>query len=321
MGNYRFKLSDMMPNAWFYKLRDNMNKPKNPNSTKKKLPSQSQNPRKSIYQTSPKNMKAFDTQFPQEPPRRSSKARTRRKAVYKPSPRQITPSVCACREPEFPVWLKPGSVPVQDNFGSPADFPTSPDQDFIGSYSSSEYEEYSHDSPDYRQEAGINSWSAEFELISELGLRPILTKPGQQKTTPAKLDKKKSRTSTSPATRKSVSRSSTSPASRKSVSRSGGVKIRNKLTSMRTETARGRKSVKCEKKGMFYSQSFAIVKASVDPEQDFRESMMEMIVENNISASKDLEDLLACYLSLNSNQYHDLIIKAFEQIWFTMPQH
>lgn len=78
--------------------------------------------------------------------------------------------------------------------------------------------------------------------------------------------------------------------------------------------------MKSEKKGLFYSDSFAIVKASFDPERDFRDSMMEMILENNIRASKDLEELLACYLSLNSNQYHGLIIKAFEQIWFNMPE-
>jgi len=68
------------------------------------------------------------------------------------------------------------------------------------------------------------------------------------------------------------------------------------------------------------SDSFAVVKSSFDPQKDFRESMVEMIVENNIRASKDLEDLLACYLSLNSDQYHDLIIKVFKQIWFDLTQ-
>lgn len=63
---------------------------------------------------------------------------------------------------------------------------------------------------------------------------------------------------------------------------------------------------------------FAVVKASVDPQRDFRESMVEMIVQNQIRVSKDLEDLLASYLSLNSNQYHPFIINAFEQIWFHM---
>lgn len=66
------------------------------------------------------------------------------------------------------------------------------------------------------------------------------------------------------------------------------------------------------------SESFAIVKSSFDPQRDFRESMVEMIMENNIKASKDLEDLLACYLSLNSDEYHELIIKVFKQIWFDL---
>ncbi|OVA17263.1 Ovate protein family [Macleaya cordata] len=66
------------------------------------------------------------------------------------------------------------------------------------------------------------------------------------------------------------------------------------------------------------SDSFAIIKSSFDPQRDFRESMVEMIVENNIRASRDLEELLACYLSLNSNEYHDLIVKVFEQIWFDL---
>lgn len=66
------------------------------------------------------------------------------------------------------------------------------------------------------------------------------------------------------------------------------------------------------------SQSFAVVKASSNPQKDFRDSMVEMIIENNIRASKDLEDLLACYLSLNSDEYHDVIVKVFEQIWFDL---
>ncbi|GFY81672.1 ovate family protein 1 [Actinidia rufa] len=54
------------------------------------------------------------------------------------------------------------------------------------------------------------------------------------------------------------------------------------------------------------------------PTEDFKESMVEMIFENNIKGSKDLEDLLACYLQLNSDEYHGIIIKAFKQIWFDL---
>lgn len=63
------------------------------------------------------------------------------------------------------------------------------------------------------------------------------------------------------------------------------------------------------------AESFAIVLTSVDPERDFRESMVEMIVENKMKEQKDLEDLLACDLSLNSSEYHDTIIKASEKTW------
>ncbi|KAI3868367.1 hypothetical protein MKX03_029866 [Papaver bracteatum] len=66
------------------------------------------------------------------------------------------------------------------------------------------------------------------------------------------------------------------------------------------------------------SDSFAVIKSSLDPQRDFRESMVEMIVENNLRKSGDLEELLACYLSLNSNEYHDIIVKVFQQIWFDL---
>ncbi|KAF3341206.1 Transcription repressor OFP4 [Carex littledalei] len=58
------------------------------------------------------------------------------------------------------------------------------------------------------------------------------------------------------------------------------------------------------------------VKYSNDPEKDFMQSMVEMIVEKNIVEMKDLEELLACYLSLNSKAHHDAVVKVFEKIWF-----
>lgn len=62
-------------------------------------------------------------------------------------------------------------------------------------------------------------------------------------------------------------------------------------------------------------ESYVIVKRSADPRRDFKESMVDMIVENDIRRPRDLEELLACYLSLNSDEYHDLIVKVFEEIW------
>lgn len=41
-----------------------------------------------------------------------------------------------------------------------------------------------------------------------------------------------------------------------------------------------------------------------------------MIMEHNMSTKEEFEQLLACYFSLNSVTYHDLLIKVFEQICF-----
>lgn len=67
-------------------------------------------------------------------------------------------------------------------------------------------------------------------------------------------------------------------------------------------------------------ESFAMVKCSFDPQQDFRDSMLEMIMEKRMSRPEELEELLANYLTLNSDEYHDLIIKVFRQVWFDVNQ-
>ncbi|KAK7245559.1 hypothetical protein RIF29_40406 [Crotalaria pallida] len=64
--------------------------------------------------------------------------------------------------------------------------------------------------------------------------------------------------------------------------------------------------------------SFAVIKCSTDPKKDFRDSMIEMITEKQISQPEEMEELLACYLTLNADEYHDLIIKVFRQLWFDM---
>ncbi|XP_047937537.1 transcription repressor OFP1-like [Salvia hispanica] len=92
-----------------------------------------------------------------------------------------------------------------------------------------------------------------------------------------------------------------------------GMKLR--VNSPRIRAAqRRRRSVSSSNSSI--SESLAVVKVSKDPRRDFKESMVEMILENNIRASSDLEELLACYLSLNSDEYHHLIIAVFKQIWF-----
>nr|DAD35762.1 TPA_asm: hypothetical protein HUJ06_006402 [Nelumbo nucifera] len=57
------------------------------------------------------------------------------------------------------------------------------------------------------------------------------------------------------------------------------------------------------------------VKRSSDPYSDFRTSMVEMIIEKQIFAAKDLEQLLHCFLSLNSLHHHKVIVEVFSEIW------
>lgn len=61
-------------------------------------------------------------------------------------------------------------------------------------------------------------------------------------------------------------------------------------------------------------ESFAVVKKSEDPYEDFKRSMMEMILEKQMFEEEDLEQMLQCFLSLNSRHYHILIFSAFSEI-------
>lgn len=65
-------------------------------------------------------------------------------------------------------------------------------------------------------------------------------------------------------------------------------------------------------------ESFAVVKKSKDPYEDFKKSMVEMIREMEMSETEDLEQLLQCFLALNSPSYHAVIVRAFMEIWQQM---
>ncbi|KAH7436102.1 hypothetical protein KP509_05G002600 [Ceratopteris richardii] len=67
--------------------------------------------------------------------------------------------------------------------------------------------------------------------------------------------------------------------------------------------------------------SFAMVKCSYDPRHDFRESMVEMIMEKGLHTSHDMVELLQCYLTLNAEAYHDTIVKVFTEVWSEMFRH
>ncbi|XP_076952604.1 transcription repressor OFP2-like [Bidens hawaiensis] len=78
-----------------------------------------------------------------------------------------------------------------------------------------------------------------------------------------------------------------------------------------------KKLMSCEVEGKV-KESFAVVKKSEKPYEDFKTSMMEMIVENQMYEESDLKQLLECFLSLNSWYHHGVIMQAFSEIWNTV---
>ncbi|KAL0437058.1 UNVERIFIED_CONTAM: Transcription repressor OFP6 [Sesamum radiatum] len=61
--------------------------------------------------------------------------------------------------------------------------------------------------------------------------------------------------------------------------------------------------------------TLAVVKDTDDPYRDFRHSMLQVIFENEICSRNDLQQLLHCFLELNSPHHHEVIVKAFMEIW------
>ncbi|KAL0321318.1 UNVERIFIED_CONTAM: Transcription repressor OFP5 [Sesamum radiatum] len=89
-----------------------------------------------------------------------------------------------------------------------------------------------------------------------------------------------------------------------------------KKARMKSKKKERKEQIEVVGKTMF--DSFAVVKSSYDPQQDFRDSMVEMIRAKGLDRPEDLEELLACYLMLNHDEYHDLIIKVFREVWIEL---
>ncbi|KAJ0495798.1 putative transcription factor OFP family [Helianthus annuus] len=58
-----------------------------------------------------------------------------------------------------------------------------------------------------------------------------------------------------------------------------------------------------------------VAKDSDDPYEDFKASMVDMIVENEIFGVEELEKLVECFVSLNSEEHHKVIFDVFAEIW------
>ncbi|XP_051120735.1 transcription repressor OFP8-like [Andrographis paniculata] len=77
------------------------------------------------------------------------------------------------------------------------------------------------------------------------------------------------------------------------------------------------RSVKCLETVARIRNSLPVVKVSDDPYSDFRRSMLQMILENEIYTEDDLQHLLRSFLELNSPHHHEVIFKAFMEICST----
>ncbi|XP_010937994.1 transcription repressor OFP3-like [Elaeis guineensis] len=355
MGKHRFRLSDMLPNFWFYKLKDmgrasrsqritqsiKRNPPTTstiPSITPRPLPppNQAYLPNRASYYfsskerfpLSPIHQKASVTHFPVDPPRKS-KRRTRRRRPTEPSSELVATSVsrCNCRA-TFPSACKPETIreALLNRLDDDDDDLCKP---IIAEKLEFNSRQVAASATDFIIDVETKDCFDPFksfqdmESVPELKLLPpIATKPMKKEVDETEED---ARIATGKQGRyhhtSHTKETSKSPA-RRSVPR---IKVRvgsprlgtKRLQACRSQkTTIGLKKAIQRRKGLM--ESSVVVKSSLDPRRDFRESMVEMIIENNLRASKDLEELLACYLSLNSKEHHDIIIQVFEQIWFEL---
>ncbi|XP_074584091.1 uncharacterized protein LOC141840096 [Curcuma longa] len=76
-----------------------------------------------------------------------------------------------------------------------------------------------------------------------------------------------------------------------------------------------RRRPKSKEEGRAARESVAVVKETSEPYYEFKESMVQMIVEKEMYGWDDLNDLLHRFLSLNSPRHHHLILRAFADLW------
>ncbi|KAJ4751050.1 transcription repressor [Rhynchospora pubera] len=323
MGKYKFRLSDMVPNAWFYKLRDMGHKRRrNQNyllredlaccrtsrlsrksfTSPPSPPKQSFVPHRSSYYysntmlearenlSSPVHLtKRRDVDIPLDSPRKSKRRSHRRHLkvlINSPSPKRISTSSliqCNCSHDKVKFEKSPTKNHETRVFDS----------------------EEGVSVTDYTVRTGKKCSSPKFQKndnsskVIELALSPVRTR----------LDRAFKDNDNSFYTINKRPQLKTKRASQ-AVHR-----IRTRVISPRVAT---KSATKGKKMNQDLKDSLAVMKFSSDPQRDFMESMIEMIIANNMRSSRDLEDLLACYLSLNSDYYHSVIVKVFKEVWFDL---
>ncbi|XP_038877231.1 transcription repressor OFP6-like [Benincasa hispida] len=93
--------------------------------------------------------------------------------------------------------------------------------------------------------------------------------------------------------------------------RNGGLSLDDEDCSSTTKSTTGIQSPVTIRIG---DDSIAVEKDSDNPYEDFCRSMVQMIVEKRIYSPNGLQELLNCFLHLNSPYHHEIILKAFTHI-------
>ncbi|KAL0922949.1 hypothetical protein M5K25_006983 [Dendrobium thyrsiflorum] len=307
-ASYRFRafrLSELMPNSWFYKLMD---MGKRASRQRRKVKNSLEKGQVPIMETG----KSFGNQKPIPKSPENEASIGNRRSYYVPSGNREEILHYFPTHPKATDTHLPFDKPPRKSKTKPHKKPLSTHNKLIPSSASTvktwQEERSSILSSKPAHETSPRNLDGVFndELNSSvynlhIPLPPIVTKP---------LKKEISRRNLTVENQNSKQRNFLSHGNmRRSTPQTPRIKMRLK-------------SPKLAKKRLLeknrLADSFIVVKSSLDPQSDFRESMLEMIFQNNLWASKDLEELLSCYLYLNTDEYHDLIVKAFKQIWFDL---
>ncbi|KAF3321842.1 transcription repressor OFP1-like protein [Carex littledalei] len=311
MGKYKFRFSDMVPNAWFYKLRDmgSHNRRRNQNywgtSTsqlaKKSFTSQSSSPKISLvanrasyyYSTavlearlslnSPVHLtRRQDVDLPVDPPRKSK--RRHRKVLFKcHSPKLVSMSTsirCNCSD-----GRDKHEIHATKNY----------ETRIFDSEKPTGFTDFNFDTDNKNSISKKLEKTKNSSNMIELTLSPIRTRSDQA----------------FKVSDNSFYTENKRPDMKTKRASLAVYRIRKRVVTKK-------KATKEKKLNRDMKESLAVMKYSSNPQRDFMESMIEMIIANNMRSSNDLEDLLASYLSLNSVDYHSVIVKVFKQVWIDL---
>ncbi|TKW36513.1 hypothetical protein SEVIR_2G445400v4 [Setaria viridis] len=146
-----------------------------------------------------------------------------------------------------------------------------------------------------------------FKPMPELKLRPILTRHGA-----ASADSTSAAASPTARVRPRF-HVRPPPSRRRKAAALPTAEVEEKEEACARRSRRRRRSASRLRPWMY--ESLVVVKDSADPEEDFLESMAEMIAANGVRSPRGLEELLACYLALNAPDHHCAIVAAFRRAW------